>query len=123
MHQQRLGKKQDGYKIFLSGCGGTGKSHVVGLIQRDTAYLLQHVLCPDPDQPIVLVTAPTGSAAYNINGSTIHSALSIFGMTGMGQVAVLLFLLNRCLIRHGSTYICQLRLLLLKYITPHPSFF
>ena len=77
VHQQRLGKKQDGYKIFLSGCGGTGKSHVVRLIQRDTAYLLQHVLCPDPDQPIVLVTAPTGSAAYNINGSTIHSALSI----------------------------------------------
>ena len=47
------------------------------LIQRDTAYLLQHVLRPNPDQPIVLVTAPTGSAAYNINGSTIHSALSI----------------------------------------------
>ena len=39
--------------------------------------LLQHVLHPDQDQPIVLVTAPTGSAAYNINGSTIHSALSI----------------------------------------------
>ena len=77
VHQQRLGKNQDGYKIFLSGCGGTGKSHVVRLIQRDTAYLLQHVLRPDPDQPIVLVTAPTGSAAYNINGSTIHSALSI----------------------------------------------
>ena len=77
VHQQRLGKKQDGYKIFLSGCGGTGKSHVVRLIQCDTAYLLKHVLCPDPDQPIVLVTAPTGSGAYNINGSTIHSALSI----------------------------------------------
>ena len=35
------------------------------------------MLRPDPDQPIVLVTAPTGSAAYNINGSTIHLALSI----------------------------------------------
>ena len=77
IHQHRLGKTQDGYKVFLSGCGGTGKSHVVRLIQQDTAYLLQHVLRPDPDQPIVLVTAPTGSAAYNINGSTIHSALSI----------------------------------------------
>ena len=77
VHQYRLGKKIDGYKIFLSGCGGTGKSHVVRLIQRDTAYLLQHVLHPDQDQLIVLVTAPTGSAAYNINGSTIRSALSI----------------------------------------------
>ena len=33
IHQHRLGKKQDGYKVFLSGCGGTGKSHVVRLIQ------------------------------------------------------------------------------------------
>ena len=28
---------------------------------------------PDDDQPIVLVTAPTGSAAFQIGGSTIHS--------------------------------------------------
>ena len=42
--------KPDGYRIFLSGCGGTGKSHVVRLVQRDMSYLLQHVLCPDPDQ-------------------------------------------------------------------------
>ena len=41
------------------------------------SYLLQHVLRPEPDQPIVLVTAPTGSAAYNIGGSTVHSALCI----------------------------------------------
>ena len=29
---------------------------------------------PDNDQPIVLITAPTGSAAFQIGGSTIHSA-------------------------------------------------
>ena len=28
---------------------------------------------PDDDQPIVLITAPTGSAAFQIGGSTIHS--------------------------------------------------
>ena len=77
VHKHRLGKKKDGYRVFLSGCGGTGKSHVVRLIQRDMSYLLQHVLHPEPDQPIALVTAPTGSAAYNIGGSTIHSALCI----------------------------------------------
>ena len=33
IHQHHLGKKQDGYKVFLSGCSGTGKSHVVCLIQ------------------------------------------------------------------------------------------
>ena len=77
IHKFRCGQKLDGYRVFLSGCGGTGKSHVVRLIQRDMAYLLQHVLRPEPDQPIVLVTAPTGSAAYNIGGSTVHSALCI----------------------------------------------
>ena len=29
---------------------------------------------PDDDQPIVLITAPTGSAAFQIGGSIIHSA-------------------------------------------------
>ena len=29
---------------------------------------------PDDDQPIVLITVPTGSAAFQIGGSTIHSA-------------------------------------------------
>ena len=37
-----------------------------------------------------------------------------------GGVAVFV---KQMLIRHGLAYICQLRLLLLKYITPHPSFF
>ena len=76
IHRFHLGQKMDGYRVFLSGCGGTGKFHVVRLIQRDMSYLMQHVLHPDPDQPIVLVTAPTGSAAYNIH-STVHSALCI----------------------------------------------
>ena len=29
---------------------------------------------PGDDQPVVLITAPTGSAAFEIGGSTIHSA-------------------------------------------------
>ena len=32
-------KKQEGYRIFLSGPGGTGKSHVVCLIQRDMSHI------------------------------------------------------------------------------------
>ena len=31
-------------------------------------------MIPDDEQPIVLITAPTGSAAFQIAGSTIHSA-------------------------------------------------
>ena len=65
----RHGSKKKGYRIFLSGPGDTGKSHVVHLIQRDMSHFFKHTVKPDDDHPIVLITAPTGSA-----GSTIHSA-------------------------------------------------
>ena len=71
----RHGQNQKGYRIFLIGPGGTGKSHVVHLIQRDMSYFFKPIVKPDDDQPIVLITAPTGSAAFQIGGSTIHSAL------------------------------------------------
>ena len=70
----RHGENQEGYRIFLSGPGGTGKSHVVHLIHRDMSYFFKHTVKPDDDQPIVLITAPTGSVAFQIGGSTIHSA-------------------------------------------------
>ena len=54
----RLGKNQKGYRIFLSGPGGTGKSHVVHLIQRGMSHFFKHTVKPDDDQPIVLITAP-----------------------------------------------------------------
>ena len=36
--------------------------------------MLIHTINPDDDQPLVLVTAPTGSAAFQVGGSTIPSA-------------------------------------------------
>ena len=44
------------------------------LYNRDMSYFFKHTVKPDDDQPIVLITAPTGSAAFQIGGSTIHSA-------------------------------------------------
>ena len=69
----RHGEKQEGYRIFLSGPGGTGKSHLVHLIQRDTSHFFKHTVKPDDDQLIVFITAPIGSAVFQIGGSTIHS--------------------------------------------------
>ena len=60
-------------EFFWVAQGGTGKSHVVCLIQRDMSYFFKHTVKPDDDQPSVLITAPTGSAAFQIGGSTIHS--------------------------------------------------
>ena len=54
--------------------GGQGKSHVVCLIQRDMSHFFKHTVKLDDDQPIVLTPASTGSAAFQIDGSTIHSA-------------------------------------------------
>ena len=63
------------YRIFLSGPGGVGKSHVISLIHRDTVKLLQLSGQVQPDDVTVLLTAPTGIAAFNIEGMTVHSAL------------------------------------------------
>ena len=37
------------------------------------SHFFKHTVKPDDDQPFVLITAPTGSAAFQIGGSTIHS--------------------------------------------------
>ena len=51
------------------------KKHVLKLIQRDFYHLLHSTVNADADQPLVLMTAPTGTAAFQIGGSTIDSAL------------------------------------------------
>ena len=71
---------------FLSGHSGSGKSHCVSLIQRDMSYFLSQVLNADPDQPVVLVTAPTGSAAFQIGGTIIHSTFLLYEGSTKKQV-------------------------------------
>ena len=66
------GKPVQPYHVFLSGPGGVGKSHVIKLIHSDTLKLLK---LSDTFDVVVLLTAPTGVAALNINGMTLHSAL------------------------------------------------
>ena len=60
--------------MFLSGPGGVGKSHVIKLIQSDTIKLIRQSGAVEPDDVLVLLTAPTGVAAFNVNGMTLHSA-------------------------------------------------
>ena len=72
---QAWNKNIELYGIFLSGPGGVGKSHVIKLIQHDMRRLLP--LCKQlrPPDVTTLVTAPTGVAAFNVDGMMIHSAL------------------------------------------------
>ena len=50
------------------------------------SYFVCNVVNADPDQPIVLMTAPTGSAAFQIGGSTIDSALLLYDCSKTNQV-------------------------------------
>ena len=45
------------------------------LIHSDTLKLLKLSGVFEPDDVIALLTAPTGVAAFNISGMTLHSAL------------------------------------------------
>ena len=56
------------FRLFVSGCGGTGKSF---LIQTVRAWV-QATTGKD-----VVVAAPTGIAARNVNGLTIHGILAL----------------------------------------------
>ena len=71
----KQGKPIEPYRVFLSGPGGVGKSHVIKLIHSDTVKFLKQSGTFEPDDVIVLLTAPTGVAAFNIDGMTLHSAL------------------------------------------------
>lgn len=70
----KQGKLLQPYRVFLNGPGGVGKSHVIKLIHSDTIKFLRLSNTFEPDDVIVLLTAPTGVAAFNINGMTLHSA-------------------------------------------------
>ncbi|XP_030284360.1 uncharacterized protein LOC115588118 [Sparus aurata] len=70
------GAKPDPIHVFITGGAGTGKSHLIRAIQYEANRLLQRG-CHDLDDICVLLTAPTGIAAHNLNAATIHNAFSI----------------------------------------------
>ena len=68
--------KPQPFHIFLSGSGGTVKSHIMKTIfQALTKTLLYH--SNNPEKVRVLLLGPTGISAVNIYGTTIHSGLGI----------------------------------------------
>ena len=63
--KQALKLLESGKNIFLSGEGGSGKSYVLNYFLEKNAH------------KNILVTAPTGIAAININGSTLHRVFKV----------------------------------------------
>uniref|UniRef100_A0A914YHB4 ATP-dependent DNA helicase n=1 Tax=Panagrolaimus superbus TaxID=310955 RepID=A0A914YHB4_9BILA len=63
--------------MFCSGTAGTGKSFLIHLLANELALLYVKKEDSASTKPATLIAAPTGLAAIQINGSTIHSLLSI----------------------------------------------
>ncbi|XP_070531546.1 uncharacterized protein [Ptychodera flava] len=63
--------------LFLTGGAGVGKSMVVKAIYQALLRYLGSLPGENPDLITMILMAPTGKAAYNLGGTTIHSALQI----------------------------------------------
>ena len=66
--------KPDPFYTFLSGVGGVGKGHALKAVYHATIQTLKEA-GTNPEEVCTILTAPTGTAAFNINDMTIHSAL------------------------------------------------
>ena len=83
--KMKRGEVPDSYKIFLNGPGGTGKSYVINMIQYYNVKLFHRFYISSEDDGIhscsedviTLLYAYTGTAAFNINGMTLHSAFQL----------------------------------------------
>ncbi|XP_049319588.1 uncharacterized protein LOC125781000 [Astyanax mexicanus] len=74
--QKARGDTPEPFHVFISGPGGVGKSMLIKAIHYEAHRILSR-LSNNPDDTRVLLTAPTGVSAYNINAATIHTSLAI----------------------------------------------
>jgi len=63
--------------VFLTGGAGVGKSVVTRSLYQALIKFFSHQLHANPDTLHVLLCAPTGKAAHNIKGKTIHSTFCL----------------------------------------------
>lgn len=65
------------YKIFLSGSAGVGKSTVVNTLYQLITNYYDNLVGGNIDKIIVLLCAPSGKAAFLINGVTLDTAFAL----------------------------------------------
>ncbi|XP_068069853.1 uncharacterized protein [Danio rerio] len=75
------GLNPEQFFYFVSGGAGCGKSHVIKCVYTEATKILQQLpqLREDGDLsiPTVILSAFTGTAAFNISGKTLHSILKL----------------------------------------------
>jgi len=67
----------DQFFFFLTGGAGVGKSKVTKTLHQALLRHFNTAAGDNPEQVNLLLTAPTGKAAYLIGGNTIHSAFHV----------------------------------------------
>ena len=65
------------FQLFLSGGAGVGKSHVISALFQTLQRYFSSEPGHSPNHLEILICAPTGRAAYHVNGSTLHSLFGI----------------------------------------------
>ncbi|CAG2194870.1 unnamed protein product [Mytilus edulis] len=70
------GKNPEPFRVFINGGAGTGKSHLIKCLHYEITKILS-THSTNPDDIVVLLTAPTATAAFNIGGTTLHQAFSL----------------------------------------------
>ncbi|KAF1374343.1 hypothetical protein PFLUV_G00249070 [Perca fluviatilis] len=75
------GLNPDQFFFYINGGAGTGKSHLIKCIYSEASKILcklpRRAEEADISNPTVLLTAFTGTAAFNISGTTLHSLLKL----------------------------------------------
>ena len=102
----------DPIHIFVTGGAGAGKSHLINAIYQTATKTFRHGP-QDPNQPSVLLLAPTGVAAINIAGNTINSGLAIPKDNFPGHIAKMS---DQCR-THLRTQLSHLKLIVIDEIS------
>ena len=84
------GTDDDPFYIYIGGEAGTGKSFVLKLM-IDAVKQLGRRSGRDLEKPVSITIAPTGVAAYLVNGTTIESALGMEPQKGRNYKIYSLF--------------------------------
>ena len=76
MHCFKTNKQLPMY-LYIGGGAGVGKSTLIKALYEGLVRYFNSLPSTNPDTTKVLLTAPTGKAAHNIHGMTLHSAFAL----------------------------------------------
>ncbi|KAG2192949.1 hypothetical protein INT47_004688 [Mucor saturninus] len=79
------------FRHFVTGGAGVGKSMLIKALYESINVEFDGERDTEINTPIVLLTAPTGKAAFNINGQTLHGAFQLpvnqYGSGGVNNLS------------------------------------